>query len=144
MILDMIYPPLTLLLIEDDFDEAELFASALTHIAEDILLVHAPDESTALAWLEERRHHLPPMVILLDLDLGGQDGHVLLEQLKTDPEFRCLPVVMLTNSQHPGDVERAYRGYASGYLVKPVSVDEYNALLSVLTGYWRRAVRLPT
>ena len=140
----MIAQPFTLLLVEDDLREAELFASALTRIADDVRLIHAPDESTALAWLEERRHNLPPLVILLDLDLSGQDGHVLLEQLKTDPEFRRLPAVILTNSQHPEDVERAYRGHASGYLVKPVSVNEYDTLLSVLTGYWRRAVRLPT
>lgn len=140
----MVGQPLTLLLIEDDFGEAALFASALTRIADDILLVHAADESTALAWLEERRRHLPPMVILLDLNLAGQDGHVLLERLKTDPDFRRLPTVILTNSQHPDDIEKAYHWHASGYMVKPVSADAYSALLSVLTGYWSRAVKLPT
>lgn len=140
----MVGRPLTLLLIEDDFDEAALFASALTQIADDILLVHAPDESTALAWLEARRQHLPPMVILLDLNLAGQDGHVLLEQLKTDPDFRRLPTVILTSSQHPDDIEKAYRWHAGGYLVKPFGADEYSTLLSVLTGYWHRAAKLPT
>jgi len=59
----------------------------------------------AIAWLEQHADRLPPMVILLDLNLDGQDGHVLLEHLKEDPVFRRLPVVILTNSERPADDE---------------------------------------
>jgi len=140
----MAHGPFTFFLIEDDSREAELFTLALAERAADVELVHAPDASFALAWLERHRRVLPPMVILLDLNLDGQDGHVLLGQLKAAPVFQLLPVIILTNSDNPEDMKKAYQLRANGYLVKPSNPEEYRELVSVLTRYWHGVVQLPT
>jgi CheY-like chemotaxis protein len=65
-----------------------------------------------------------PQLILLDLNLGDSHGLDLLADLKGDPELMAIPVVVLSSSRHPADIDNSYALHANGYVVKPVGLDD--------------------
>lgn len=84
-----------------------------------------------------------PALILLDLNLGADDGRDVLEEIKGDAALRSIPVVVWTTSAHPEDVAHCYAHGASGYATKPVDVDQLVASLRQVTQYWFGCVVLP-
>ncbi|GJG88825.1 two-component system response regulator [Gemmatimonadetes bacterium T265] len=84
-----------------------------------------------------------PALILLDLNLGVDDGRDVLARLKADAALRRIPVVVWTTSAHPDDVAQCYAHGASGYATKPVDVDQLVESLRNVTRYWFGCVILP-
>ena len=66
----------------------------------------------------------PPCVILLDIRLGQEDGHTVMERLRRISGARSIPVIFLTASTHPGDRDRAQRRGAAAYITKPFDPTE--------------------
>ena len=84
-----------------------------------------------------------PALILLDLNLGADDGRDVLTALKADAALRRIPVVVWTTSAHPDDVAHCYEHGASGYATKPVDVMQLVDSLRNVTQYWFGCVILP-
>jgi CheY-like chemotaxis protein len=84
-------------------------------------------------------------LILLDLNLAGhQHGLEVLKALKTDAELLTIPVVVLSSSRHPADIAGSYALHANAYVVKPVSLDDWNAMIaSVHSMFLRHAEPAP-
>jgi len=80
-----------------------------------------------------------PRAILADLKMPRVDGFELLRQLKSDGDLQAIPVVVLSSSDEPTDMERARVLGAHGYLVKGVSFEDYRAALHALARTWRTA-----
>lgn len=79
--------------------------------------------------------------VLLDLNLPGADGRDLLEAFrKREPS---VPVLVLSTSSHPADVERCYRAGANAYLVKPLELDRWQEMIKAAATFWLRAVEPP-
>jgi CheY-like chemotaxis protein len=76
----------------------------------------------------------------LDLNIPGLDGRQLLEVIKSDPELKNIPVVVLTTSTHPSDVESCYRLGANSYHQKPSDFRRYEETIRQITEYWLQAV----
>ncbi|MDG3007034.1 response regulator [Paludisphaera mucosa] len=85
-----------------------------------------------------------PAVILLDLNLPGTDGRDVLERIKADDELRKIPVVILTTSENPSDIQLCYREGASSYIIKPIRFDDFLKKVRTLKEYWFETVALPT
>ena len=84
-----------------------------------------------------------PDVILLDLNMPRKDGREALEEIKTDPHLRHIPVVVLTTSSAEEDVIRSYDNGAAGYITKPVKFGGLVEAIQGLKQYWEKVVRLP-
>jgi CheY-like chemotaxis protein len=84
----------------------------------------------------DRLAHPLPDLIFLDIRLPKRDGHEVLEWIRARPEFKLLPVVMLTNSAHPEDVDRAYKLGVTSYLRKIASPAEFGQAVRVILKYW--------
>lgn len=84
-----------------------------------------------------------PSLILLDLNLIGLDGRVVLSRIKNDPGLKHIPVVIITTSSSRREIDFCYREGASGYLLKPINLDHYAAALNSLLHYWFDTVQLP-
>jgi CheY-like chemotaxis protein len=84
-----------------------------------------------------------PSLVLLDLNLPGQDGRAVLEQVKRDAALRAVPVVVVSTSNNPADVAQCYTIGCSGYLVKPLAYERLATALQILCSYWFTVVTLP-
>lgn len=138
----------TILVVEDSDEQftAVLRAFKKSEIVNPVKRCTDGDE--ALEYLSNARWSTaggkaPPAVILLDLNLPGTDGRDVLQRIKADPELRKIPVVVLTTSSSPGDIQFCYRGGASSYIIKPIRFDEFLKKIRTLKEYWFETVALP-
>ena len=118
-----------ILLVEDDPNDVELTVIALTenYLANEIVITRDGEE--ALDFLYRRGAHESreagnPIVVLLDLKLPKVDGLEVLKQVKSDPDLRTIPVVMLTSLREERNLIRSYNLGTNAYVAKPVSFEE--------------------
>lgn len=126
-------PLLNVLLVEDDHRDALLTERAFSKIP-DIVLQRAETGEDALSRLG--RAVRLPHVVLLDLNLPGIDGHTVLTAIKQDPHLQHIPIVALTSSADDHDVIKSWRLHVSGYLRKPIRVDDFRAVAAQFAGWW--------
>lgn len=84
-----------------------------------------------------------PHLILLDLRMPRLDGFEVLRQLKSDADLHTIPVVVLTSSDRPDDVDAAYELGTNSYVTKPVSIAGMRERLTSLTEHWMIQASLP-
>jgi two-component system, response regulator len=138
----MSHDGIEILLVEDNFDDAELTIRALakSHLANK--LIHLKDGAEALDFLfgtgvfEGRKTELVPKVILLDLKLPKVTGMEVLKKIKENSLTEKIPVVVLTSSSQDPDIEHAYNLGANSYIVKPIEFDKFTKAISDLGMYW--------
>jgi CheY-like chemotaxis protein len=130
-----------ILLVEDDRKDVELTLAAFaeSNINNEVFVVR--DGVEALDYLYRRgkygaRADDHPLVILLDLKLPRLDGIQVLQNLKTDPQLKSIPVVMLTSSREERDVIRSYDLGANAYVVKPVDFHEFSDAIKEIGLFW--------
>ena len=134
--------PITILLVEDNIDHAELVIRGLETNRVCNRIIHVEDGESALDYMFQRgRFSAPgaaprPHLVLLDLRLPRVDGLEVLKTLKSDDETKRVPVVILTTSDAERDVAMAYEQHANSYLVKPVSFEKFMELTKDLGFYW--------
>lgn len=84
-----------------------------------------------------------PCLVLLDLNLPGMDGRQFLERFRAQENPPSVPVVVLSTSINPLDVEASYRLGAAGYLNKPLKLELLVESMRTLSAYWFGLVLLP-
>ena len=84
-----------------------------------------------------------PDLILLDINLPKKNGLEVLEFIKTHPDLKKIPVIMLTTSSSMRDIEQSYRNYANCYITKPIEVTEFMDAISRIEDFWLTVVKLP-
>lgn len=134
--------PLTILLVEDNVDHAEMVIRNLEEFQVANQIHHVADGESALDYLRERnayadrtKYHRPDL-ILLDLRLPRIDGLEVLKEIKDDPALQAIPVVILTSSDAERDLAMAYKYHANSYVTKPVDFGIFARLLKDLGYYW--------
>ncbi|HEY9851936.1 MAG TPA: response regulator [Leptolyngbyaceae cyanobacterium] len=85
---------------------------------------------------QDRDRYPLPILILLDLKLPRRSGFDVLKWLRNESEVKHLPVVVLTSSDRPDDIERAYLLGANSYLSKPPEIDELLEMVKTIGIYW--------
>lgn len=138
-----------ILLVEDSVDDIELTLRAFRRHNPLRQVVVVQDGEEALEYLfgegryEAREPEPLPEFVLLDLNLPKLNGVEVLRRLRRDPRTNLLPVVMLTTSAEPGDLERCYSGGANSYVRKPVDYQDFVEVVRQLGGYWLGLNRRP-
>jgi len=84
-----------------------------------------------------------PDLILLDINLPKMDGTELLGIIKTDPDLKRIPVIMLTTSSAEKDILASYENYANCYITKPVDLDRFMDVVRTIEDFWISIVKLP-
>ena len=141
--------PVVILMAEDDPDDRMLSREALdeAHLMNDLRFVEDGEE--LMNYLYQRGKYgeagaAPrPGLILLDLNMPRKDGREALEEIKTDPDLRLIPVVVLTTSEAEEDILRSYDLGVSGYITKPVRLADLINVMRTLGRYWFEIVELP-
>ena len=107
----------------------------------------ATDGADAIAFLKRDAPHsfAPwPHLILLDLNLPKIHGHEVLDYIKTNDSLATIPTVILSSSDDVADIEKSYRLRANCYLRKPVTFDEFEALVKSIKDFWFSKATLPS
>jgi len=139
-------PKLHILQVEDNPNDVLLTEEALAQTRWDphLHVVETVDEAMAFLLNDPPHEDAPrPNLVLLDLNLPGSPGHMLLSKMKDDTDLRTIPVVILTSSTDPGDIKDAYGMHANAFLSKPMHFDDFARTLEVMMDYWFDLVTLP-
>jgi two-component system response regulator len=136
------FDPVDILIVEDNPQDAELTMRALrkNNLAHQIFV--AEDGEEALEFIFTRGRYAgrfsikPPKVVFLDLKLPKVSGLEVLKEIKSHPETKKLPVVVVTSSREDPDVQSAYELGANGYVVKPVEFDDFFESVAQTGHYW--------
>jgi CheY-like chemotaxis protein len=132
----------TILLVEDNEDDAFFMKRALRDagIVNPVRVVEdgqqAVDYLRGAGEFEDRGGSPLPMVVFLDLKLPLKSGHEVLEWIRQQPQFAKLIVIVLTSSNEPVDLNRAYRNGANSYVVKPPTPEQLAELAKSFDLWW--------
>ena len=135
-----------ILLVEDNPGDIRLTREALRGGGITNPMDVVSDGAAALAYLRREPPYADaprPGLILLDLNLPRVDGGQVLTMIKTDPDLCSIPVIVLTTSAAPTDVDLAYRGHANCYIVKPPTFTELAHAITGIGAFWLDLVTLP-
>ncbi|MFZ2098027.1 MAG: response regulator [Anaerolineales bacterium] len=142
-------PPVTFLMAEDDPDDRVLIKEAFRENQATNSIHFVKDGVELLDYLRRQDKYTNPAdapapdLILLDLNMPRKDGREALEEIKTDPHLRHIPVVVLTTSNSEEDIMRSYDVGAAGFITKPVKFGGLVDAIQGLKQYWEQVVRLP-
>jgi len=134
--------PVDILLVEDNPNDAELAIRALkkNNLVNNLVLVSDGEEALDFMFCRGkyqcRDASDKPRLILLDLKLPKVDGLEVLKALKSNPDTRLTPIVVLTSSKEEGDLLGSYGLGANSYIVKPVDFDKFSQSIKELGFYW--------
>ncbi len=138
--------PMEILLIEDNLEDAGFAMQALQEGGVECRVSLVRDGLEALEFLHQRGIYARaprPDLVLLDLYLPKKDGREVLADIRADEKLRSLPVVILTASQVHEEILRQEKLAVDGYLVKPVDLPKFIALVKQLRQFWLQEVILP-
>ena len=138
--------PVEILLVEDNPADIRLTQEAFKEGKVHNRMSIARNGEEALAFL--RRQHPfegapTPDIILLDLNLPRKDGREVLADIKSDPDLKHIPVVILTTSENESDLIQSYSLHANCYICKPVDLDNFLKVIRRIEGFWLEIVKLP-
>lgn len=134
------------LLVEDDDGDVLMTREAFEHhkIRNKLHVVRDGEEALRFLRREEEFADAPrPGLILLDLNLPRRDGRQVLAEMKSDPELRVIPVVVLTTSEAEEDILRSYTLHANAYVSKPVDFDRFIDVIRQIDDFFVTVVKLP-
>ena len=138
-----------ILLAEDDPDDIYLISEAIDESKLPVHMMMVQDGEELLQYLhrkppyEDPESSPRPDLILLDLNMPRVDGREVLEEIKSDPALRMIPIIVLTTSKAEEDLERTYTAGASGFVTKPASFRGLREAIAKIGAYWLGTVDLP-
>jgi CheY-like chemotaxis protein len=135
------------LLVEDSLVDARLTRAALEENQFNVALHHVTDGRDGIAFLQRQGDKYAaaprPDMILLDLNMPRMNGREFLAEMKKHSGLVDIPVVVLTTSDVEQDVVASYQLGASGFVTKPVDLEQFIQAVRYLGDYWFNLVRIP-
>jgi CheY-like chemotaxis protein len=139
--------PIDILLVEDNPGDSRLAMEALKESKLRNNLHIVTDGVEAMDFLYKRGKHaqvLRPDLILLDLNLPKKDGREVLAEIKSDPDLKRIPVVILTISKAEEDILKTYNLHANCFITKPLDLNQFVTVIKSIEDFWLTIVKLPT
>lgn len=122
-------------ILEDSDDDFDTVCEAIRRMGIGPEVCRVTDGDACLTLLSQRTRRLPSLVIL-DLNAPGTDGRETLRRIKLDPALQRVPVVILTTSTNPRDLDLCYLYGANAYHTKPVKYPDHLRAVEVILRYW--------
>ncbi len=141
--------PVTILVADDDPDDRKLTQEAFSEskLANDLRFVE--DGVEVFDYLNRRGKFADPAsspwpgLMLLDLNMPRMDGREVLVELKKNPRYAAIRVIVMTTSKSEADINKSYLLNAASYITKPVTFDSLVNVVTTLGKYWLEIVELP-
>ena len=128
-----------ILLVEDNPVDVRLTMEAFRECKKFIKFYNVKDGSDVFPFLRNEGEYTDkprPDMIFLDLNLPKKNGHEVLKEIKTNEDFRTIPVVILTISKAEEDILKAYNLQANCFLQKPVKLDQFKKMVKSIDNFW--------
>lgn len=137
--------PIQVLLVEDNPADADLTREALASSKLMLNLSVVSDGEQCVAFLESEDGPSTPRpdLVLLDLNLPRLSGREVLAHMKSSESLRTIPVVILTSSDAEIDIVQSYGLGANCYITKPVDLNSFLSIVSMVNDFWFTVVKLP-
>ena len=138
--------PAEFLLVEDNPGDVRLTREALrdSKLANNLSVVGDGVEAMAFLRREGKYADAPrPDLVLLDLNLPRKNGREVLAEIKSDPDLKRIPVVVITSSEAEQDIFATYNLHVNCYVTKPVDFDQFVKVVRSIETFWLTIVRLP-
>jgi CheY-like chemotaxis protein len=136
----------TILVADDDSNDIYLLKRAFLKAGIDVRMEFVQDGEQAIRFLKSRTREQQapiPELLLLDLKMPRVNGFEVLEWVRRQPGLKRLLVIVLTSSDEPRDINRAYDLGANSYLVKPCGIEHLMGIAQHLYYYWMNLNRQP-
>ena len=132
------------LLVEDNPDDVVMIREAFEQSLTPIQLYVVSNGGQAIKFVRRTDPGAPrPSLILLDLNLPIRNGLDVLAELKSDTDFLSIPVLVLTTSQAPDDIQRCYSLHANAYIIKPPDFDGFADVINQVATCFLGLISLP-
>lgn len=136
------------LLVENDNIDAELAMSALRKISFVDSLSRVSDGDEAIDYLHKTGNYKnrdtdDPVLILLDLNMQRMNGPDVIKAIHQDNKLKHIPIVVLTSSYQDKDVLKCYELGVNAYVVKPIDIDQFNAVINHIGCFWLMCNKIP-
>lgn len=138
--------PVSVLLIEDNPGDVRLTQEAFNECKSNIDLKVIMDGLEAIHYLKKEGEYTEattPDMILLDLNLPKKSGKEILAEIKSDPELKRIPVIILTTSNAEYDILKSYDLHVNGFINKPVDFDRFFEIIQHIERFWLQTAVLP-
>ena len=141
---------ITILMADDDADDRDLTRDAMKENRISSELRYVEDGEELLDYLNRRGRYTEPHtapvpgLILLDLNMPRKDGREALQEIKSNPALRSIPVIVLTTSKTEEDILRTYEMGANCFVTKPMTFQGLVEVIKVLDKHWLQTVQLPS
>ena len=135
---------MNILIVEDNEPEQEIMKEAFkeARVHHDLHMVKNGIEAIAFLRMEGEFHSAPkPDLIILDLNMPRKNGLEVLSDIKKDPKWEHIPVLVFSNSEFNGDICKCYTLGANAYISKPVDFEGFIDLARVIDVFWFKLVR---
>lgn len=137
--------PFTLIMIEDDEGHAHLIKKNLERAGIANELIHLNDGAKAIEYfflLKDKKVSYDKSLVLLDLNLPRVDGYEIIRRLKKEEKTRMIPIIVLTTTDNPREVDRCYELGCNVYITKPVEYEAFSEAIRKL-GLMLAVVKIP-
>ncbi len=136
------------LLVEDNPGDVELTRQGILRASNHSVDLHVVnDGAAAVEFLEGPDGNGPPMwpeLVLLDLNIPKLSGLEVLGHMKASPTLRSIPVIVLSTSASPADINQAYDLQANAYVTKPVDFNSFVTVINGITSFWLELAKRPS
>ncbi|WP_373531242.1 response regulator [Vampirovibrio sp.] len=134
---------------DDDPDDQLMACEALAHSCPPSQVFCVGDGEELLDFLYNRgiyqnKETVMPDLILLDLNMPRKNGIEALKEIKSDPDLKHLPIVVLTTSKEEEDIYRTYDLGVNSFITKPITYEALLNTMKILGKYWFEVVQLPS
>jgi two-component system, chemotaxis family, response regulator Rcp1 len=145
--LEMEEKPKTILLVEDNKADVRLVEEALKNSSLTYEMAMVRDGVAAMAYLHQSGEYATaprPDLIILDLNLPKKDGREVLAEIKTNPQFKRIPVIILTTSKNEDDIQQSYDLNANCFITKSRNLSQLFTIVRRIEEFWLTTVTLPS
>jgi CheY-like chemotaxis protein len=138
--------PVRILVVDDDPADVLMIEEALAQSDVEKTIDVVGDGREAMDFLQRAGRHANarrPDIVLLDLNMPRMDGREVLAIVKSDPDLRTIPIVVLTTSNADTDILSSYTLQANAYVTKPIDLDDFNTVVRHIDEFFGQVVVLP-
>ena len=140
---------MNILLVDDNETDVKITLRAFSKAKAKMNIYIAGDGQEALDFIyhkgkyQEKKNFPRPDLILLDIKMPKLDGFEVLKNLKGDPQYNFIPIIILTSSKNEEDVIKSYKNGAASFIPKPINYEDFVKVVDGFNFYWFSINKLP-